>query len=141
MWSKFKDSTYPVRDIVDQFMEKPSKETNPNYSRVIKTHIDFETINNCISSNEYNMAEFCTDVNTMFENYKRSDAPESKLYKSACLLQKMFKKVKMIKLKGFLGLSKFHILLIALLGYFSNFQKYLAYAIFWSIPRLLQFFW
>ena len=136
MWSQFRDSTYPVRDIVDQFLEKPPKETNPNYSKVIKTHIDFKTIDNCISTDEYNsVAEFCIDVNIMFENYKRSDAPETKLYKSACLLQKMFKKVKLLKLKGFLGLSKFHILHIALLRSFRKFQKYLAYAIFWSIPK------
>ena len=103
------DSTHPVRKICKQFMEKPSKKTNPNYYKVIKNHIDFGSINNCIRTDEYHtLGEFCKDVNTMFENYKQGHAPETKLYKSACLLQKMFKKVKLLKLQSFLGLCKFH---------------------------------
>ena len=68
----------------------PSRRRYSDYYREIKNPISITQIRSKIVREEYSsVSELSSDINLMFENAKRYNRPDSKLYKDAVKLQKV----------------------------------------------------
>ncbi|CAL8069132.1 unnamed protein product [Orchesella dallaii] len=73
----------------DPFKRLPSRRFYSDYYKEIKNPISLSQIRNKIQRGEYdNLTQVQADMNIMFENAKHYNRPDSKLYKTACKLQK-----------------------------------------------------
>lgn len=73
----------------DPFMRLPSRRFYPDYYQEIKHPISMAKIRAKIKAGQYrNGLELVEDLNLLFENAKKYNRPDSKLYADACKLQK-----------------------------------------------------
>lgn len=78
------------------FMRLPNRRFYPDYYQEIKTPISLAQIHLRIRNGHYrDSSQMVEDLNTMFENAKKYNRPDSKIYENTCKLQKhMFEKAK-----------------------------------------------
>ncbi|XP_065223085.1 protein polybromo-1 isoform X3 [Planococcus citri] len=75
--------------LADPFLKLPSKRYYPNYYKEIKNPLSLLQIKKKLINGEYGtVSEVAGDLNILFENAKKFNKPDSKLYKDAVKLQK-----------------------------------------------------
>ncbi|KAL5013533.1 hypothetical protein ScPMuIL_007803 [Solemya velum] len=80
--------------ISEPFLKLPSRRFYPDYYEEIKKPMSLLNIRKRVKNRQYrNLEEMSADLNTLFENAKRYNADESKLYKVK-ILQKVFREKK-----------------------------------------------
>lgn len=76
--------------LCEPFMKLPSRRRYPDYYKEIKNPISLSRIRAKMVREEYgNLSELAGDLSLMFENAKRYNRPDSKLFKDAVKLQRM----------------------------------------------------
>ena len=76
--------------ICQPFQKLPDRRRYADYYREIKNPISLIQIRSKLVRADYsNVNELATDLSMMFENAKRYNRPDSKLFKAACKLHKM----------------------------------------------------
>lgn len=71
-------------------MKLPSRRRYADYYREIKNPISLSRIRSKLAREDYgNLSELASDLSLMFENAKRYNRPDSKLFKDAVKLQKV----------------------------------------------------
>ncbi|KAL0270693.1 UNVERIFIED_CONTAM: hypothetical protein PYX00_008011 [Menopon gallinae] len=76
--------------LCEPFWKLPSKRYYPDYYKEIKNPVSLLQIKNKLKKGEYGtVSEVAGDLNIMFENAKKYNRPESRLYKDAIKLQKV----------------------------------------------------
>ena len=75
--------------ICQPFRKLPHRRRYADYYREIKNPISLLQIRSKLVRSDYsNVNELAADLTTMFENAKRYNRPDSKLFKDACKLHK-----------------------------------------------------
>ncbi|BES94930.1 BAH [Nesidiocoris tenuis] len=96
-WQLFdtvKSYTSPQGDnLAEPFQKLPSKRFYPDYFKEIRNPISLAQIGKKLQKGDYGtVSEVAGDLNIMFENAKKYNRPDSKLYKDAAKLQKIMQK-------------------------------------------------
>ncbi|KAK9506268.1 hypothetical protein O3M35_008237 [Rhynocoris fuscipes] len=96
-WQLFdtvKSHTNAQGDILSEpFHKLPSKRYYPDYYKEIRNPISLAQISKKLKKGDYGtVSEVAGDLNIMFENAKKYNRPDSKLYKDAVKLQKVMQK-------------------------------------------------
>lgn len=74
----------------EPFLKLPSRRRYADYYREIKNPISLSRIRAKLVREDYgNLSEFASDLSLMFENAKRYNRPDSKLFKDAVKLQRV----------------------------------------------------
>ncbi|XP_073978285.1 protein polybromo isoform X2 [Rhodnius prolixus] len=96
-WQLFdavKSHTNAQGDVLSEpFHKLPSKRYYPDYYKEIRNPISLAQISKKLKKGDYGtVSEVAGDLNIMFENAKKYNRPDSKLYKDAVKLQKIMQK-------------------------------------------------
>ncbi len=76
--------------LCEPFLKLPSRRRYADYYREIKNPISLSRIRSKLVREDYgNVSELATDLSLMFENAKRYNRPDSKLFKDAVKLQRV----------------------------------------------------
>ncbi|XP_053202116.1 uncharacterized protein LOC128387003 isoform X2 [Panonychus citri] len=79
-------------------MRLPNRRFYPDYYQEIKHPMSLSKIKSKIKMRFYrSTVEVVDDLNTMFENAKKYNRPDSKIFKDACKLQKTTRQVNVTK--------------------------------------------
>ncbi|XP_076447907.1 protein polybromo-1-like isoform X4 [Babylonia areolata] len=91
LYRTVKDYKTPEGDDLSQpFCKLPSKKFYPDYYHEIKKPMSLYNVRKKIKSNQYQTLRECAcDINLIFENARKYNQDESKIYKDACTLQKV----------------------------------------------------
>ncbi|XP_033610687.1 protein polybromo-1 isoform X6 [Cryptotermes secundus] len=74
----------------EPFWKLPSKRYYPDYYKEIKNPVSLSQIRNKLKRGDYGtVSEVAGDMNIMFENAKKYNRPDSRLYKDALMLQRV----------------------------------------------------
>lgn len=77
---------------ITPFMRLPNKRYYPDYYTEIKNPISLSKIQSKIRSGNYKeTTQLVEDLNVMFENAKKYNRPDSKIYEDACNMQKVMR--------------------------------------------------
>ncbi|KAK3930738.1 Protein polybromo-1 [Frankliniella fusca] len=88
-WQLYHSVKNTGNNLIQPFWKLPSKRYYPDYYKEIKNPISLQQIRNKLLKNSYGtISEVAGDLNVMFENAKKYNRPDSKLYKDAVKLQK-----------------------------------------------------
>ncbi|XP_034240054.1 protein polybromo-1 isoform X2 [Thrips palmi] len=88
-WQLYQSVKNTGNNLSQPFWKLPSKRYYPDYYKEIKNPISLQQIRNKLIKGEYGtVSEVAGDLNVMFENAKKYNRPDSKLYKDAVKLQK-----------------------------------------------------
>ncbi|XP_070193759.1 protein polybromo-1-like isoform X2 [Littorina saxatilis] len=91
LYSAVKDFTTADGDELSlPFCKLPSKKFYPDYYKEIKKPMSLYNVRKKIKTNQYQTLRECAmDINLIFENARKYNQDESKIYKDACTLQKV----------------------------------------------------
>lgn len=94
LYSSVKSATGTQGQLLcEAFLKLPSKRYYPDYFKEIRNPISLAQISKKLQKGQYGtVSEVAGDMNIMFENAKKYNRPDSKLYKDAVRLQKLMQK-------------------------------------------------
>ena len=76
--------------LCEPFLKVPSRRRYADYYHEIKNPISLSRIRSKLAREDYgNLSDLSSDLSLMFENAKRYNRPDSKLYKDAVKLQRV----------------------------------------------------
>ncbi|CAH1403720.1 unnamed protein product [Nezara viridula] len=88
-----KSTTVQGQVLSEAFLKLPSRRYYPDYYKEIRNPISLAQISKKLQKGQYGtVSEVAGDMNIMFENAKKYNRPDSKLYKDALKLQKIMQK-------------------------------------------------
>ncbi|XP_063225388.1 protein polybromo-1 isoform X25 [Bacillus rossius redtenbacheri] len=91
LFESVKNASSPAGHILSEpFWKLPSKRYYPDYYKEIKNPVSLSQIKKKLKRGDYGtVSEVAGDMNIMFENAKKYNRPDSRLYKDAVKLQKL----------------------------------------------------